>query len=122
MSNPDNPLRCIKTFTAGDVKCRVYRDEEWEEYRCRLSVGGRTRVKTDYHTDDKADAIATARVMCAQAAGRYVFATFDGATLMSTEEFTDRASAIAAMGNGRVMYLPTPAEQVIGRRDQSEDR
>ena len=44
-----------KIATVGAVK--VYRDSEWDEYQCKAPDG------STYHTDCKADALATAEAM-----------------------------------------------------------
>jgi hypothetical protein len=43
------------------VVCKVFKDSEWEEYRARFYRGGQLVEAEDYHTDDKEDAIGTAR-------------------------------------------------------------
>ena len=58
-------LRLIRTETNGTstVKTKVYRDSECDEYRVKLFIAGVHRTRADYHTDDKGDALATAKVM-----------------------------------------------------------
>lgn len=56
-------LRLIHTVTNGPATCKVYRDAEWNEYRVRLFVNGKLNKAADSHTNDKQDAIDTARAM-----------------------------------------------------------
>lgn len=65
-------LRKIASFSTGDIKATVYRDAEWQEYRIRLSVAGVLRRAADAHADAKLEALATARVICAQASGQAI--------------------------------------------------
>ena len=67
-----NPLKSIKSFAVGNIICRVYRDIEWNEYRARIINNGKVLSKLDYHTDDKTDAIDTARSMLARYTGQQV--------------------------------------------------
>jgi hypothetical protein len=53
---------------AKAILARVYRDTEWDEYRVKLFVVGVDgvevhRTRADFHTDDKADALTTAKTM-----------------------------------------------------------
>lgn len=53
--------RLIETISAGQSVAKVYRDSEWGEFVVSLFRAG---VKTaDYHTEDKTDALQTARLM-----------------------------------------------------------
>lgn len=56
-------LRKIETLTgeAPDRKAVVYRDTEWDEFRVKFHQGGVYLAKADYHTEDKEDALDTAR-------------------------------------------------------------
>ena len=60
-------LRKIQTFekTVNDVahKVVIYRDLEWDEFQCRLYEDGKLLDGATYFTNDKADAIGTARAM-----------------------------------------------------------
>jgi hypothetical protein len=64
-------LRSIITILAPEpvpLAARVYRDDEWNEYRVRLFLNGALwKASTDYHTDSRQDAIRTARQMLANA-------------------------------------------------------
>ena len=41
---------------------KVYRDSEWQEYRVKFyDTDGQHFTNADYHTDDKEDALTTAR-------------------------------------------------------------
>lgn len=54
----------VKYQTKGDVRCaKVYRDAEWNEYRVKFFTNGFHQSRADYHTDDKQDAIDTAKYM-----------------------------------------------------------
>jgi len=41
----------------------VYRDSEWQEYRVKLIARGVHQKDSDYHTDDRDDAMMTAKSM-----------------------------------------------------------
>lgn len=56
-------LKLIQTYTSGSNQVKVYKDDEWGEYRARLFFGGRLYEPADYHSDDKADALSTAQAM-----------------------------------------------------------
>ncbi len=56
-------MKRIHTETAGNKTAKVYRDSEWGGFCVRLYIGGKLNAPADYHTDDKADAIATAAAM-----------------------------------------------------------
>lgn len=57
-------LRLIETLINGNNTAKVYRDAEWQEYRVKFWQNGfRQPERTDYHTDDKQDAIGTAKEM-----------------------------------------------------------
>jgi hypothetical protein len=56
--------RLIATITGTVRTVKVYRDAEWNEYTCVPQDASRTdREARTYHTDDKQDALNTARVM-----------------------------------------------------------
>lgn len=60
--------KLIQTITDGNATVKVFYDEEWEEYVCRLFVNGKDQGDGPvYHTDDKSDAISTARDMARRA-------------------------------------------------------
>ena len=59
-------MKRIHIETLGDKTAKVYRDSEWDEYRVRLYIHGELHAGADYHTGDKADAIATAAAMVEQ--------------------------------------------------------
>jgi hypothetical protein len=65
-------MKAIKTFGHGIAVARVYRDSEWNEYRVRILRNGHPLTALDYHTDDKADALDTAKFMLARALGQHV--------------------------------------------------
>lgn len=65
-------MRSIKTFGHGTFVARVYRDAEWGEYRARILRDGHPLAKLDYHTDDKTDALDTAKHMLARVLGQSV--------------------------------------------------
>lgn len=64
-------MRKIYTLPASSVpslEARIFCDAEWDEYRARVFYRGAPLwADSGYHTDDKADAIDTARVMLAEA-------------------------------------------------------
>lgn len=65
-------MRLIKSFVSPDngngnasvpaYAARVYRDSEWDEYVVKYYVGQAHVLKADYHTNDKADAIGSAKL------------------------------------------------------------
>lgn len=57
----DESLRLVKKYGDGHHTAAVYKDHEWGEYRVKHFKGGAHQEKADYHTDDSADAHATAR-------------------------------------------------------------
>lgn len=56
-------LRLIQSTSNSGKTMKVYRDTEWGEYRTRLYFNGVLQPKSDYHTDDKDDAIETGLLM-----------------------------------------------------------
>jgi hypothetical protein len=54
------------TMKLNDLSVKVYRDTEWDEYSVRVFKNGVEQVMASYHTDDKQDAIDTARAMTNQ--------------------------------------------------------
>lgn len=61
--------------------------------------------------------------------GRFVVVTYFGLHVASVETFSDQADAFTALNAplsspdvNRKLIPPTPAAQVVGPRDQSEDR
>jgi hypothetical protein len=66
-----------------------------------------------------------------QGQGRWVLARYEGARIGSVETFSSGNAAQAALdmkpanaqqGETATIFAPLPAHQVVGRRDQSEDR
>jgi hypothetical protein len=66
-----------------------------------------------------------------QAQGRWVLARYEGAHIGSVETFSsgnaaqhalDLKPANAHQGETATIFAPLPAHQVVGKRDQSEDR
>ena len=55
-------MRTIRTVQKGNRTVRVRYNSEWQEYVCQLYIKG-MHMRTDYHTDDKMDALQTAVVM-----------------------------------------------------------
>lgn len=51
--------RKIQAFTNGDRSATVYKDTEWGEYVVKLKGA----PNADYHTDDKTDAVGSAKKM-----------------------------------------------------------
>ena len=49
----------------ADRRCSVYWDSEWEEFIVHLFENGVKNEGASYHTDDKNDAIETAKAMAA---------------------------------------------------------
>lgn len=59
--------RLIHTETNGNATVKVYWNGDWEEYVARLFVNGVENANASYHTDDKDDAISTAKDMARRA-------------------------------------------------------
>jgi hypothetical protein len=55
--------RRIHTIEATALSAKVHRDPEWKEYVVSVVRNDNGNVLADYHTDDKEDAIATAKAM-----------------------------------------------------------
>ena len=54
--------RIAHFHTSLGHNAKVYRDTEWNEYRVKFyDTEGQHLVHADYHTDDKDDALSTAR-------------------------------------------------------------
>lgn len=56
-------LRLVEKFENGIQAAKVYRDAEWQEYRVKFFVNGQHNEPADYHTNDKEDAIGTAKLV-----------------------------------------------------------
>lgn len=56
-------MKLIQSFPFEGGAVKVYWSKEWEEFQVRRVVGGKHREAETYHTNDKADALATARTM-----------------------------------------------------------
>jgi hypothetical protein len=56
-------LRLIDTFIGTTCTVKVYKDSTWDEYVCRLFEGGKEFKGASYHTNDKTDALETAKCM-----------------------------------------------------------
>lgn len=54
-------LRLIEVVTKGTKAAKVYRDSEWQEFRVKFFDKCVHITDADYHTDDKADAVSTAK-------------------------------------------------------------
>lgn len=56
-------MRLINTIhkASEELTVKTYRDTEWGEYRVKMYVKGQHLQDADYHTDDKEDALDTAR-------------------------------------------------------------
>lgn len=54
-------MRLIAEIPGARVSAKVYRDAEWGEYRVRFYALGTHLRDADYHTDDREDAMSTAR-------------------------------------------------------------
>jgi hypothetical protein len=53
-------LRLVKTHEGGNKTAKVYKDNDYDEYRVRHYTNGKHHENADYHTDDIKDAHATA--------------------------------------------------------------
>jgi hypothetical protein len=54
-------MRKIAQFDSGNMSVKVYRDIEWNEYRVKIYRDNMHEESADYHTDDKEDALDTAK-------------------------------------------------------------
>jgi hypothetical protein len=54
-------MRLVKTYTLGPHSAKVYKNPEWGENVVQTFRNGAYQSKNDYHTDDLADAHATAQ-------------------------------------------------------------
>jgi len=64
-------MRKITEISKDSITVKVMFDAEWQEYRCQLYVEAHHQgEKTDYHTDDKQDAMDTAKAMLKEAEGK----------------------------------------------------
>ena len=61
-------LRKITSFKneINSLQSSVYRDTEYDEFRVRFYRDGTYQANADYHTDDKQDALDTARSFCSK--------------------------------------------------------
>lgn len=62
--------RKVWSFTVGQHRAVVQRSAEWQEFRVRLYHHATQVEGADYHTDDRTDAITTARTMASHAAAQ----------------------------------------------------
>lgn len=58
-------MRQIKKMRSqsGNLEIRVMENEDWDEFIVQMWSDGKHLKKSDYHTDDKEDAIRTAKSM-----------------------------------------------------------
>jgi hypothetical protein len=58
-------MRVVHTYATevAGADVRVYRESEWQEYMAVVRVDGVRLDATSYHTDNRADALATAERM-----------------------------------------------------------
>lgn len=54
-------MRLVKTHTNGPHSAKVYKNPEWSENVVKFFRNGQYEPKADHHTDDMADAHATAQ-------------------------------------------------------------
>jgi hypothetical protein len=61
-------MRLISTIhkAAEALTVKTYRDTEWNEYRVKTYIEGQHQIDADYHTEDKQDALDTARAIVAR--------------------------------------------------------
>jgi hypothetical protein len=59
-------VRKIATVSNGARVCTVYFDSEYREYQIRLAIGGEKKPYATGYTDDKQDAMGTAKAMAFQ--------------------------------------------------------
>lgn len=63
-------MRTISTLNTDHIVVRVRRDVDNNEYVVQLHVDGVHNAASDYHTDNRDDALSTADVMLRQAYAR----------------------------------------------------
>jgi hypothetical protein len=54
-------MRIVAQDDSGAKSYRVYKDADWNEYVVKFYLNGRHQTDADYHTDDKNDAMGTAK-------------------------------------------------------------
>jgi hypothetical protein len=56
-------MRLINTIhkAAAEATAKVYHDTDWSEYRVKFYIQGQHHQDADYHTEDRLDALDTAR-------------------------------------------------------------
>jgi len=54
-------MKLIKTHTNGNKTAKVYKDNEWGEYRVKHYTDGKHHSEADYHAGDADDAHNTAQ-------------------------------------------------------------
>jgi hypothetical protein len=59
-------LKLVDRYSAFGVLVKVYRDSHNNEYCLRLFKGGIEQVAAEYYTNDRADALGTAKLMINQ--------------------------------------------------------
>lgn len=57
---PEPRLTKIAGFTVLDRTAKVYKDEDWNEFRVKFYIKGVHQAGSDYHTDSRSDALQTA--------------------------------------------------------------
>lgn len=56
-------LRTVQIQKHPGVRAKVFRDDDWDEYRVELHRPDGHRTAEDYYTDDLDDALDTARLL-----------------------------------------------------------
>jgi hypothetical protein len=61
-------MRLISTIHKASeaLTVKTYKDTNWNEYRVKTYIEGQHQIDADYHTDDKEDALDTARAIVAR--------------------------------------------------------
>lgn len=61
-------MRLINTIHKASeaLTVKTYKDTNWNEYRVKTYIEGQHQIDADYHTDDKEDALDTARAIVAR--------------------------------------------------------
>jgi hypothetical protein len=61
-------MRLISTIhkASEELIVKTYRDTDWNEYRVKTYIEGQHQIDADYHTEDKQDALDTARAIVAR--------------------------------------------------------
>lgn len=75
----------VHTVRDKDITGRIYKDNEWEEYRVTLRKDGQRKALAVYHTPDKEDAYSTLTAMIKKIAQPVSLPTIHGLSVVNWE-------------------------------------